>query len=54
MFVQRFDVHRFVSFLDFAIILKGKKNALKLVALLRLSSWCLVVFIVLWLFLTVP
>ena len=33
----------------FAIILKGKKE---LVALLSLSSWCLVV--VVWLFLAVP
>ena len=36
---------------SFAIILIGKRE---LVALLCLSSWCFVIVIVLWLFLTVP
>ena len=44
-----FVVRYFMSLLVFAIILMGKRE---LVALLSLSSWCLVV--VVWLFLSVP
>ena len=36
---------------DFAFILMWKR---KLIALLKLSSWCLVTVNVLWLFITVP
>ena len=44
------DIHMFARFpSSFAIILIGKR---KLVALLSLSSWCLVSFV--WLFLEVP
>ena len=42
-------MHYFVSNTSFAIILMGKREP---VALLCLSSWCLV--IVVWLFLAVP
>ena len=44
-----FVVRYFVSIVVFAILLMGKRE---LVALLSLSSWCLV--IVVWLFLVVP
>ena len=44
-----FVVRYFPSILEFAIILMGKRE---LVALLNLSSWCLVM--VEWLFLPVP
>ena len=51
MFVPCFVAHCFCVLSRFVIILKGKR---KLVALLCLSSWCLVIVIVMRLFLAVP
>ena len=49
VFSPCFVMHYLLSFLVFLLMSKRE-----LVALLKLSSWCLVTVSVLWLFLTVP
>ena len=48
--MQNINLKLFCVLFSFAIILMGKRE---LVAVLCLSSWCLMTVIVLWLFLTV-